>query len=365
MILNTSFSTVFDINLGTYKELSTLVASRFFDRNNIENELRVGPLETNYWSFSFNIDIVEKSGNKGVYVKIPNVNRIQKVMKPLSKADRLLAKKEYESLVFLNQSWCSNDIGVSFIKPLDFLEEYNAIVTERAYGNFFFEKFRRFALLRKLKRNISHDTVNDSMFRLGKALSRFHNLYCTKVDFKGTKVVSKIIGYCSKLNLFGVNQRKLEYILRSIKHVHDYKVSVHSTITLKGLDVRNILVDDTGRLFLFDPGAMKPDYNEADLARFIATCRILYWGSMTLFLRLCPHRSYEESFLKGYFGCGNKPGKILIVLIIKELFKHWVMAYEELQLKKWPIVLKQFLKSVYIDPFYESQIRKEVANLEQ
>jgi len=100
-----------------------------------------------------------------------------------------------------------------------------------------------------------------------------------------------------------------------------------------------------------------------DLARFIVTCRILYWGSILLFLRITPNPSYEESFLNSYYGNNKRPLKVLSILIIKEFIKHWRMAHTVLEMKSWPSPIKNFLKKNYIDPFYKSQINTEIPKL--
>lgn len=101
-----------------------------------------------------------------------------------------------------------------------------------------------------------------------------------------------------------------------------------------------------------------------DLARFITTCRILYWGNILSFFRVIPNPSYEECFVKSYYRNNKRSNKVLSLLIIKELLKHWRMAYIVTGLKSWPSPIKSLLKKVYIDPFYKRQINTELIKLE-
>jgi hypothetical protein len=125
------------------------------------------------------------------------------------------------------------------------------------------------------------------------------------------------------------------------------------------LDIRNILEGENGGLFILDPGKIKLDYQEADLARFLVTCKILYWGSLGLLWPMVPDISYEESFIRGYYGKRPMKTKLLSLLTTKELFKHWYMAYVVLRLKPWPQGLKRIIKKVYIDRFYKNQLSIE------
>lgn len=104
-------------------------------------EATCGPLEINYFSICFRVDVAGGANSKGFYVKIPKVDLYateKKDIFPLTGADRGFAEAEYESLMCVSQYWRSDDIGVSFVRPVCFLREYNAIVMERVYGKDFF-----------------------------------------------------------------------------------------------------------------------------------------------------------------------------------------------------------------------------------
>ncbi len=281
---------------------------------------------------------------------------------PLSKSDRDLAEDEYRSLVHLSQYWCSDDIHVRFVRPLGFLREYNAIVTERFYARHFFRILRYLDLRRRLRKK-GPDFGHKVMAGLGTALARFHQTAMKECEVDIESILRKMEGCCSQLKCFGLQPKFIDKVMSKVSKVRNLRMYSHQTNTLKGFDVRQVFVNDAGMAFLLDPGKMKMDHKEMDLARFIVTCRILYWGSTFLFLRLSPDTSYEESFVQAYYGNNKRQDKILRLLIIKELLKHWRMAYTVLELKQWPLVIKKVLRETYIDPFYRWQVNAEAAHL--
>jgi len=355
-------------NNEVYKKLCGIVAKQFLSGNGVNGNIRFGELEINNFSICFGAGVNGESGSKGVYVKIPKADLFLKehrTILPLTDADRKFGEAEYNSLVHISKYWQSDDLSISFVQPIGFLKDYNAIVTRRIFAGDIFKVFRKYDLLRKVHINGRNNLMHDSLFRIGKALARFHNTTLTERIFTTGKTQKKIELYCSQLRSRGINGNFLDNIITGIRRLKDYRFNARITTTLKGLDVRNILIDHSGHVFMLDPGKLKEDYREMDLARFIVTCRILYWGGLFFFLRLCPDYSYEDSFLKGYHGSNEKVSKILVVLIIKELLKHWCMAYTVLHLKPWPKIVKVLLRYTYIDPFYKRQIQSELATLDR
>ena len=332
------------------------------------SEAICGPLEINYFSVCFRVDVGGGEKSRRLYVKIPKVDLYAKDRKdifPLTEADRSLAEAEYESLLCVSQYWRSDSTGVSFAKPVCLLKEYNAIVIERVYGNDFFWSFRVWDLLGRIGVEKYTNSVHKLLFNFGAALSGFHKTWVEEGTFGAEKTIGKIDNYRTLFIPRGEKDSFLNNIVKRLSTIKDYTVNAHSTRTLKGLDIRNILIDKGGLLRILDPGKMKRDCIEADLARFLVTCRILYWGSMLFFLRITPGRIYEESFLNGYSTGELKYEPILLrLLIIKELCKHWHMAYEALRSKTWPSTLKRFVAHSYMDPFYKKQIGAEMAALE-
>lgn len=354
-------------NKALHDKLTHCVIEKYLADDIPPQRIDCSPLRINCFSACFSVNAITQKGQKGVYVKIPKIILYQKEnekIMPLSEEDIKLAEDEYNSLVYLSSHWCNdNNINVRFVRALGFMKEYNAIFTEQLYAKHFFKMFRQFNLKKTF--TTRNDAVHLIMSRLGTALSRFHQTTIKECEFDIGGVLKKIQNICLQLKSFGIEPEFIDKIIIRLKKFNKVKINTHYTNTLKGFDVRQVFVDEDGAILLLDPGKMKTDYKEIDLARFIVTCRILYWGSMFFFLRMSPDISYEESFLQAYYGNGKRLGKVLYVLTIKELLKHWRMAYTVLGLKQWPSLVKKILKKTYIDPFYKWQIANELITLER
>lgn len=346
-----------------YKELAQLASQEFFGLSLNKAKVWLGPLEINDYSICFSLETNTALGRKGIYVKIPKVDERKNQICPIAPADRILALEEYHSLRNLAQAWRPEKDKVDFIKPLGFFEKYNAIVTERVYGQELLRYFRRWDIQRRLTRTQHPDQMHNILTRLGKALSRYHNQEISATLFDTTETIAKTTDYCAQLDKYKVKSPCLQRIASEIRQFRIYNPLTHVVPNTKGLDIRNILLGQDGHLFMLDPGRTKIDYKEADLARFIVTCRIIYWGSTLFLLQLCPHESYEASFLEGYDDGRAETGRILNILLLKELLKNWLLAHKALDLKNWPPMLQILLRRTYIDPFYKRQIDRELAKL--
>ncbi len=337
-------------------KLSGLVQSQVLGLSGLQERVSLGPLEVLDFSTCFSMEWQNGGRRRGVYIKIPKAEAQKKIIWPLTAEDRQMADEEYRSLKILAQCWQGADLDVHFVNPLAFFPEYNAIVTERAYATDLFKRFRHFDLKQRWRQIKTKTPMHDTMFRLGKALSRFHQRFRQPEKFNWNHTATKIRNVCRQLYEIGAPKDWWQEIEQTIHLNNILCASTYVTNTIKGLDIRNMLIDQNGAVFLLDPGRMRLKYQEEDLARFLVTCRILYWGSPLFFLRLTPHNCYDASFLNGYYG-EEEPSTLLIdIFILKELLKQWRMAYMALRQIWWPKPIKSFLKHTYIDPFYERQI---------
>lgn len=348
-------------NAELHKELAAVVLREVLELPD-QTPRQVSPWQILDFSSIFSINWGLGAKQQGVFVKIPTVALRKRQVGLIIPEDRKFAKAEYDSLTRLSQAWKAADLGVSFIKPLAFLSSYNAIVTQRAYGRDFFKPFRCQDLRRRFKGQAATDQVQAGLNRLGQALSRYHQVGREAGLFEVEATGQKIQGYLARLQELGVDRRLLSRVGEALEGLRGLMAPTYLADTIKGLDVRNILIDSEGRLALLDPGKLKRDYQEVDLARFLVTCRLLYWGSLWFFLRFTPHRVYEQSFLQGYYG-ERRPTWVLSLFTIKELLKHWLMAHVALGLHRWPQPLKGMVKRTYIDPFYRQEIKGEVRKL--
>lgn len=318
-----------------------------------------GPIEVNCFSICFWATLMGPTGRKQVYVKIPKVifyDKEKETLGPLSDDDVRLAEDEYESLGYLSRHWDAADISVTFVKPLGFIREFNAIVTERVMAEHLFRQYRRSDVWRRLLGRVHTDPIPDAMSRLGEALGRFHKRSSAPVVCDVDRILEKMHSYVLELRGYGVDSAYLDSIARRLHGWKHLRLTSRRAVNLKGIDIRQVFIDEHSRLYLLDPGRMKDGCREVDLARFVVTCRILYWGSATILFGLTPSSRYEESFLTAYAEANGVSETALGILILKELFKHWRMAHVSLEKRRWPRVNKVLLKKLYVDRFYQRQL---------
>ena len=149
--------------------------------------------------------------------------------------------------------------------------------------------------------------------------------------------------------------------MRVLKSIADLEIEATEVPTLKGIDIRNVLMDEQDKLFLLDPGRMKRTCREADLARFLMTYRILYWGSWLFLLGLRPDIQAEEAFLDAYYSkTAPRSQKLLSYFLIKEQLKHWHTAIDSLRLLAWAMPIKRLIEATYINPYYTRQLAQEL-----
>jgi hypothetical protein len=317
---------------------------------------RLGPVAANYYSFTFRL---EWAGGPSVFVKVPkeDMRGGEKRIFPLSAGDRQLGREEAASLGRLNQVWPADDLGVQWVRLRHFLPDANAIVTERVVADEALEVFRRLDQRRRLGAGEDRRRLAAMMARLGGALGRYHRAQAVPGAFGVAHFRSKLAAYRSRLG--SIPQPAGPALDRKLAELPAADLPGLFVPTLKGIDLRNVLVGPGDRLFLLDPGRTKPALREADVARFLLTYRVLYWGSRRLFLLREPDPEAETAFLRSYYReAGSFSPELLAAQLLKEQLKHWVTALDSLRRRGWPTGLVRLAVALYVTPFYSSQIRR-------
>jgi hypothetical protein len=125
--------------------------------------------------------------------------------------------------------------------------------------------------------------------------------------------------------------------------------------------VRNIIVDQAGTVRLVDPGKIAWSSGLEDVAHFLLSLTMLYWGTPMLWMGIPLAKSYRRSFLEGW---AQKRPKISPTILawfeIRELFRQWLEAYRVLERKPYPSLLRNFLRFAYVDAFFLNRIKHNV-----
>lgn len=320
--------------------------------------VEISPLARNNFSFTFSVGVTTLGGRRNVFVKIPKIDMRGSMASilPITFKDKDLAKEEESSLKLLDEKWQADDLGVSWVKLCGVFPEYNAIITERIFADEAFAIFRRFDLRRRFGFRQDGQRLRRSMARLGAAFGRFHHANSRPVVFRLAEALPKLEFYCREITA-STGSLWPERVLGQLQSMGDMEVAGIEVPTLKGIDIRNVLIDGQDRLYLLDPGRTKITHRESDIARFLMTYRILYWGSKLLLLVREPDQKAEASFLESYYS-HSQPAcpQLLNFFLLKEQLKHWHTALDSLQRRPWPSPLKYIVAKVYVNPFYSRQI---------
>lgn len=276
-----------------------------------------------------------------------------------------MARQELASLQYLARHWQAG--RVRYVQPLGFCREHSAIVTRRAYGDDMFRTWRRHDLRRR-RRPGRRDPMPEILSRLGAALRSYHDASVEQhrrpaVLSQPALTANKIYRSLDRLRACGAQLSDTSELVDGLLALVNDEVESPQAMTLKGLDLRNILLEEDGRLTLLDPGRLKVDDPVADLARLVATCRILYWGSPAFFMGFRPAAKYEQSLWDGYGRVAGPRRRLYDIYLMKELLKQWVAAYTTMRRKSWPGLFRQTIARTYVDPFYRGEIRRELARV--
>ena len=345
------------------RELGGVVAASYLTPRTGRGAVDVGPLQVNYFSAVFPVTATGPEGTAGAFVKIPkcDLRRTGGDLLTFTPDDRRMAEDEFHSLETLAAEWQAPNLRVAFVRPLGFIAEANAVVTERAVAADACEVFRRWDLRRRLGSAEAAESLADALGRIGAALRRFHDRFARPGVVDREALAAKLSRYASAIAGKSGGGAFWRRVIHQIGQLERGSVEAPVVPTLKGFDVRNVLIDGHGAIFLLDPGRMKTSCPEADLARFVMTYRILHWGSPWHLLRLTPDPRAEARFLGGYYGPDARVGNLLALQMVKEVLKHWHTARESLRMKRWPAPVARAVRTVYVDPFYRRQLETELA----
>jgi hypothetical protein len=324
----------------------------------------VGALQPNYYSFTFSVDVEADNGPVGVFVKIPkrDLRLSGPNILPVTDADRQLASEETRSLRHLVAAWRGEDLRARWIRLVGELPEFNAIVTTRVVASEALDVIRASELRRRIGALAGVNEMRDMMRRLGTAFGRFHEYDATPGPFVVASFSAKLQRYVMEIG----RTRPSAFLSSIAGWMGSFGAAPERGLvatTIKGIDIRNMLLSERGDITLLDPGRMKRTFREADVARFLLTYRILHWGQPWFALGWRPDPGSERAFLQGYASAGAAAGdRLLRLYVVKEILKHWHTAHASLEAKAWRAPVSRLVRSAYIDRFYERLLAEELRN---
>ena len=186
--------------------------------------------------------------------------------------------------------------------------------------------------------------VGDLVVRLrsiGHSLAAYHARTARQADFDHTRLIAKIQEGAEALRTNVPGWLKPEARM-------DQPTTVVPAI--KGFEVRNARVAG-GRIWLFDPGRVRDEPPEADIARFLVSLRMCGWGTPYFVVPL-DTISLEAAFMEGYLGVRAFDAQVLALFVAREALWNWREGRDAIASKGLPRVMRALMAGVYVEiPF--------------
>jgi hypothetical protein len=250
-----------------------------------------------------------------------------------SPQDLSLARREYEAYSQLQRAWPSN--RTRFVNPVFFHEASGMLVFPYIKGEDLWSR----TLVRKLVFRLKiSDRVLSLVRGLGEDLAGYHLATAAGGSFDLAASETKLAALASGVGLTlrnscasGASSGKLECVL---------------VPGIKGFEVRSARAT-VDALWLFDPGHLKAEPPEADLARFIVSVRMAPWGT-PYFVIPVHANAIEEALLRGYSSIRAPHLPLLDYLIKREVLKNWRSGIEVTRMKGFPKALLSLFETGYV-----------------
>tara|TARA_B100000989_G_C19485206_1_gene447076 strand:+ start:142 stop:1206 length:1065 start_codon:yes stop_codon:yes gene_type:complete len=330
------------------------------------NELnyKVGDWEINDFSCVFSLSLLNEEKNK-FHIKIPRVNITFSAIDLIKSDDVEMAKNEYKSLQFLQENW-PDKYSIKFIEPIVYIEKYNAIVSKTFIGTDFFLNVRKYDIRNKFFNTQIPTKIQNQLKNISNTIFSYHKISITNNQIRNTEIILlkvKIKKIISELMEQSVSQDCFKILLEYISTQDDNFKNITYASTLKGLDIRNILINLDNEICMLDPGKLKIEPEVAGIARYLVTCEMIYWGTIYFFFHFKLSNKLLSTIKSPYQNIGKSNRNLLKLYLIKEYCKHWKQAYHNIDLKKrWPNIFRACMKYFYVDRFFNKEINKIIKN---
>lgn len=317
-----------------------------------------GPVEVDYWSISYKLAFDGHS----VFVKIPKMDMYQAEIPSilLDSSARRSAQIEFHGFTVIHgiNDWPD---GCSTVRPLAFLPEFNALLTEFTPSVDLFKLCRRLGPQFFPKSRFSIE-VQHSLRHCGEWLDRFQHSEGsqTEISVKSQQLLEDILAWAAEIESLCVCRNQLHRLLQGLKQ-SEWSEELPRSRNCEGFEVRNIIVDKSGTVRVVDPGNVSWSSGLEDVAHFLVSLTMLYWGTPMLWMGPLLAKPYRRSFLEGWARSGKTVSPpILAWFETRELFRQWLEAYRVLERKPYCDLLRKFLRFAYVDAFFLNRIKHNV-----
>jgi hypothetical protein len=306
-----------------------------------------GRVELDYWSLTFPIQSRGPGGDRSYFIKIPKSGALTKTWSGvLDDASRSEGREQFETLRVL---WSfAQSQGLTAVRPLAYLDQTNAILTNFVPAVELHEICRRAGLGSQRNRARAFEALTDT----GAWLRKFHDSHEAESPNVALDLRTELLERFEWLNERAVRPNLVRTIWDQVCAVPLDPGAIRTVASLPEFEVRNVMVGTDG-VYPVDTGEPRPRPPEADVARFVVSVAMLFWGSPLFLLSRHADVGLIQAFLDGY-GRPDFGSKALDRWLLGlEWLRQWQDAYFVLdRVKSYPTALKQLVAWLYIDgPF--------------
>lgn len=249
-----------------------------------------------------------------------------------SESNRLPAQNEWEALKFFYSSTTGSHCPINFVTPVAYIGSLNGILTERVTGD---------DLWRILKRaRWPGSRVLGQTFReIGRGLACMH----TNTIHDERPLSSFLAG------VDPIDHGPIDHKVQAVAARYTSQ-SAPVAYGMGGLDVRDIILSESRRLFIVDPTNIKEVFTYESIAGFIGTLRKLSRDSL-----LFPGRGTismcESEFLRGYCECRPLDRQLLGVFQLEQFASSYRRSLRKARKRNVPVL-------PHIGSYYRRQAEK-------
>ncbi len=335
------------------------IADYYPEFKKTETTFKRRPIEIRDWSFIFSVDVIDNHIHKlkTIFTKIPKTNRNAQSLSEIVNDEE--AKKqtyrEYITLKKLNASH-SNASTLKVIRPLDCFDDLGALILEG------FSERNLYVQIRANRKKSQTEQFQDILFRCGRWLAKVHKT--RKMENNNKPIKERFLQSLRHYQYPICQTPKLYQRIHVIadKYVNRHENKFHFSKVIDGFEIRNILIGDR------EAGVMdlreKKGFLHDDIARFIISIKIVYWGTFWFILKRQPDPFYIKAFLKGYRSVLDLSDSFMQLFLLKEMLHQYSNAYSSLSDKQFSTYIQKVVEKIYVDRFYQYEIKKILTQME-
>jgi hypothetical protein len=299
---------------------------------------------------------------EGQHLKIPKADpKARDIVEVSSDAfSRRAARREFEALKWRQEF--SRPLGEEFgaVEPLACWEDLSAVVTRRLRGLDLYEVCRQDA--RPWRRYLTSD-VAKLLQGCGAWLGLLHS-----------RTARPAPATCSPQSILEALQPNLELLAQwglplSLAENFQARLSRLNldlpcpvATCMSGFQVRNVFVTG-GKLIFLDPEDLAEGHTLQNVASFLVSLELLFWGTPWFLLPLPLRNQMREAFLEGYGANAPFDTRALWLWEIKQFVVYWKCAYRVLANKGYPRPVSFLVRKIYIDRFYSKAVMNRLEAL--